>query len=280
MPSPFFIKRLSYSSARVSQAQMLFNNWLAANTTTPDSTRQTLILDVYMDMVATSNVYTQLDGLWFMGAHSTDSTKINVANPTATKATHVNSPTVVVDRHVVGNGTTQYIDTNLNASQCVYFLQNGATIGTYQRNNSDSNSSIGIYDVTTDSVSGIFPRNGGVDYFYLNDDSDFSTYTRSAAAVSSERWKVVQRTGSANTSRLRYQSDGSNFIQVGNQVGSLSSKPTINRNFYVLARNLGGVADSFTNHQVAVAFVGGGSLDLQSFHDIVQDYLVSIGANV
>lgn len=74
----------------------------------------------------------EFDRLWIHGLANSVAARVSFVNPTSTLITAVNSPTFTAGIGYSGNGTTQSLDTNYNAStSAVKFTTNNGSYGNY-----------------------------------------------------------------------------------------------------------------------------------------------------
>lgn len=120
----------SYDSALTA----VMARWTALGYTHPSSTVLTSLNTLITDLKA-AGVYTGFDGLWVpmlndAGLVSTTGA-INYISPSANQWTFPVAPSYTTSG-VKGNGTDQYVDTNLNPSTATNFTLNNASFGYYQ----------------------------------------------------------------------------------------------------------------------------------------------------
>jgi hypothetical protein len=176
---------------------------------------------------------------------------------------------------VTGNGTSAYMDTNLNTSTNLTLISSHLCI--YVRNNILQNA----YDFANSTNSGLttdptflitrYNLGGGQSFFGISDASYATTFIPNSS--SSGFWL-----GSTNGSRAQKFYKNNSLIATG--TGGITS--FANNNLYLGAANGGGSAVFFSKKQFAFASIGDGLTDTQAsnFYTAVQAFQTTLSRNV
>jgi len=165
---------------------------------------------------------------------------------------------------VTPNGTSGYMDTNLNED--TNLTLHNAHLSSYQRNNITSGCSIGINGTTT---SQIFPLVGGT-------QSSLRIQTGGTAGFSnsdSRGFFIANRRTSTETR---------NFIRNTLFQQTVTSTAKNNYNFFIAARNSSGTAANFAVYEIAFTSIGDGLTDTEAsdFYTAVQAFQTTLSRQV
>jgi hypothetical protein len=244
---------------------------------TPDSTRQTAINQVYLDLKAAS-IYSQMDEFWFYAAHDQQAGLLGWKG--YKDATAVNAPTFTVDRGFAGNGTTSYLNSNfVPSTHGVQYTLNDASYGVYSRTSGQENKEqIGANGASGSSVAG-FARmrvrnTNNIGQFWINATDSVNPLNRSNTFD-----------GSGLFSLDRTASDAISLWRNGAELTTYALQPSQDLStvaFYIGAANNNGSLAGPSTRQLAFAFFAG-AMSAQKYADlytIVTDYLTVLGAAV
>lgn len=119
-------------SAFDSDYQAILDQASTLGYTAPSASQQTLQNTLVTDL-KTAGVWDKLDALYvFATDGDSDYATLNFVAPSSFQATKVNSPTFTANEGFTGNGSSAYLDTNLNAStDTTNYTQNDASFGGY-----------------------------------------------------------------------------------------------------------------------------------------------------
>lgn len=223
----------SYSA----EAEALF----AAMSVAPDTTRKGII-DTLITTLKTGSVWTQLDALYVFAAHDEQAARLNWIAPGTNTATTVNSPTFSVDGYFQGNGTTSYLDLNINASGLTNFTRDDNCYGAYVVGGTEAVSVGGNSQFT------INPRNTSNKIVIR--DSSTSAVTQTGTTADGSGLTIATRTNSSNFDVYQRGT----FVQT---MGSASQAIT-SQEMFSGATNTAGVAGSHGDWQIQAKVIGGG----------------------
>jgi hypothetical protein len=239
----------------------------------PDTARKELINDTIVAL-KNAGIWSKLDVLTVAAADSWASGSLNWIDPEGTTATLVNSIPFTQDRGVgPGDGSTQYVDTNINARLLQNYNTNDAVAFIYSRTNNTSDDEIDLGNMGDDgdgwSVIEISLHYSG------NFDGAINTPTYSDVSSSGTLGSgAVRRDGSNSTAQFR---NGSSV-----NTDNTSSRQPVSWSVYVGASNGGSWVDAPATKQYAYWGFGASlsNQELADLHDIMEGYLDDIGASV
>lgn len=239
--------------------------YVAAMTVKPDNTRKALI-DTYIGALKAAGIWTLLDCLYLLAAHTTQAAVINVKTPGTFNGATVNSPTFTADRGYVGNGTSSRVRTNFTPStQGVNYTQNSASAWAWTRTASDV-SGVSVIGNVSANVVKIIPRNGSdVASFTIN---NATAGTVAGSTDASGMWGV-SRAASGTAKGWR------NGVQFGTDFTNNSSGLPAQEQW------MGGAATTgFSTNQMAFAAWGAAldSTQAAAFYSATLAYMQGVGA--
>lgn len=230
--------------------------------TDPGSTRKTAI-NTFIVALKTAGVWTKLDGLYILAAHSSQAAQRNwIADQY--NLTENNSPTFTTDRGYTGNGTNMYLDTGFNPSTASspQFTRNSAHAGVWSRTESLANYDMG----ETVAGLGVNPRSSTANTMrgYVNDTAAAYNYGSNTTSVGHF---IISRSSSSSTVGYINSTATSTVTSTSTALGS----GTI-----TILRNLTG----YSSRQIAAAHFGAhlSGADASAFYSALNTYLVTVGA--
>lgn len=219
-----------------------------------------------------SNIINQLDRLWILAAFDTNLLVTSLINPSSTKATLVNSPTIISMLGLQGNGSSSYLNSNFTPStQAVKSTQNSTCFGTYITANYSSQASMveyGGYDGTRAIATYNYWTGGNV-FINANDNGSGTGIVSSFDARGITHY---ERTSS--TARNVYKNGKLLFSDTQTSTGL----PT--RVMYIGAWDNLGTASNFSNRVIGAAYHGSSSVNQSVLFDIISQHMQAIGASV
>lgn len=265
------INPYAFGAAYDADAQAFFT---AAGIT--DNTQKTAVNQLVVDL-KTYGIWTKMKAIYpFVGGTSTTH-KYNLKDPQDTDGAFrlvfsggwTHSSTGADPGGVNGYADTKFNQMNSwtstsNASAGIYLRENVAStavdIGASSNAGNGDNSTI------------IYSRYTG-DNFY---GSANGTGVSGAANTNSQGFFAVSRT---NTTQHSIYKRGSSTI---NQTSSVNIGTNINKTIYIGAANNNGVADYFSNREIAFAFFGDGltQSEVGDYYTAVQAFQTTLGRNV
>lgn len=236
-----------------------------AMTTAPDSTRKGL-LNTLIAGLKTDGVWTKLDALYIMAAHDAQAARVNAKAPSSV-ASAVNSPSFTTDLGYISDGTSSYLDTNINpATAGGNYSQNSATIGVWSLTNvtdtldfdignSSTNCRLNCRSALATTFRGQLNNSGGVNF------------GDSTSVPNSQGMFTITRTSSSNITGYR------NAIDLGSS--TVTSASVTSANMFLL-----NVGTDYSNRRLAAAFFGGAltGTDVSNLHSRLSTYLTAVGA--
>lgn len=218
-------------------------------------------------------VVSKLIGFWVPATQDQTTAKLNLISSSFTLIEQ-GTPTWTADQGYTGNGSSMYLDTQCGAVGS--YTQNSASYGAYLRTNStgDNSVAIGAYDSTIAlTLADILTRQlAGTALSRINDAGGGSTsYTNATRAG----MYVNTRTGASAEVFYKNGTSQATGTATSQSVATLPS-------FFILARNDGGTASSFSLDQVSSAFIGGAltATDALNLSNRINAFLTTLGTNV
>lgn len=225
-------------------------------------------VDLFIKTLKADGNWDKLDRLWIHGAEFQQHATVSVKNPLTAHISEINSPTWTANEGYTGDGSSKYLDTNFNPlTQSENFEQNNASFGVFCRTNSDAVTvEMGAGDSAT-KYADVVLRNSNQIYSNLNDNT-----ITTASNTSSVGFFVIERTNSTTVK----------VFKNGSEINSSSSASTgiPNFNFFILARNDDNSPAYLSTKQIALSFVGSGTIDQLSLFSAIQSLSTSLGFNV
>lgn len=179
----------------------------------------------------------------------------NAKDPATFKPTESGTVTHT-STHMVGNGSTGYVNTNYNPT-----TDDGDVFGSiavWVRNNVDATACVIGAVSATNRYLQIYPRFGNTFYGQFNTNNSIA-----------ETQTVSTSVGLSMTTRL---TSTNGYIQRNStRVGSNTSSALVNNNLYVLAQNVNGTAGNFTTYQVCFYMIADKALTTTQADDFYTD---------
>lgn len=244
-----------------------------ARTSGLDATHTNAYITLINGLVA-DGTWALLDALWVPATQDSTTALLNLLSASFA-LTLVNSPTFTANQGFAGNGTSSYMNTNfVPSTNGVQYTLNSASYGVYDRTSRlvDSGEQM---SVISDSLANISKMSVWIDTdnrdMRINESIATST-TASATGGASAGFYAAVRTGATAAAIFK------NGSSIATGTGAATAKPTVS--FFIDARNNEGVAGNFSSDQIAIAFVGSGSINQSSFYTRLQAYMTTLGTQV
>lgn len=204
---------------------------------TPVAARQ-IVINNTIRRLKVAGIWAKLDCLWMMAAHGVASAKLNWIQD-AYNITAANNPTFTTDVGFSGNGSSSHLKTGFQPyTHGVKYTQNNASFGFSKSSNTGSGVLLGSHD-TAPAVTAIALSNT---IAWINNDT---SVTLSSANIIGNL--IVTR---LNTAIALYQNGSPSDSDTSASV----TLPDLE--VMILARNLDGAANGFSNETVDFVFFG------------------------
>lgn len=242
--------------------------------TEPDIARKTVINDFIVGIksdLSISNLSDAFDAIWFPAAATQQAARLNWVEDDH-NLTEVNSPTWTADQGYTGNGTTQYLTTDyILSTDSVNYTQNDSSFGVYIRTNTSSNNrEIGVATAVPAFFSQIVTRNASDEFVsFHNSDADSIRDTETDSRGLSTSVRTTATDVELFKNGVSFATDAAN-----------ASTAIPAYEFYLLARNLAGVADNFSAKEIGFAFVGDSTINQANLYTRVQQLFTDLGTQV
>lgn len=253
--------------------------WLAQLTTSFGSNPSAAFitaLDTMVRGMRTDGDLTKLDRLWVFAQEVQDYSRVSIVNPSATQITEVNTPGWTANQGYTGNGTNEYLNSNYNlSSSSSNYTQNSASFGVYSRSNTaTATTELGCFN-------GGVPTYNGVSCKF----SDNSCYGSVNNSTSADLTKTSITRGDGLICAIRTASNASTLYQNGAELSGVTNKTTVsaallNLNLLIAANNNNGTPINFSTKQLAMAFIGSGTISQANFYSRFQTFATTRGFNV
>jgi|SRR3990172_2015167 len=238
--------------------------------TTPLSASRLRIVDTLVRALKYSGNWTLIDRLWLFASETQQGAQISLVNPSSTAITEVNAPAWVANQGYTSNGTTSYLNSNINiATGTVQYTQNNACIGLYSRSNvAEDLYDMGVFDGGTTRRAQIISRS--------------LTDTMNAALNSNTNSTMANTSSSGLMISARTASDLTTFYRNAVSLGTINaaSASISSYNLFVLCLNATGSATGYSTKQISMSLIGAGSINQLSLYNSIQAYMLSIGSAV
>jgi hypothetical protein len=242
---------------------------IAAMSSPPDSTRQTLINTTILSLKS-AGIWALLDECWFMAAHDSQAARLGWKRYKDLSA--VNGPTFATDRGYTGDGASSYLNTGfVPSTDGVKYAQDSASLGVYSRTDAQGTTTdIGARHTSNTRQARLQIRNSSnLITPLVNEDLNFTLANTSSAGLFAAR-----RSGASASAVFR------NGVSLGTGSATSVARPAFALS--VGALNTAGTLSGYSTRQLAFAFVGA-SLSDQQMTDLfttVEAYMDAIGAGV
>jgi len=208
--------------------------------------------------------FAEFDRLWIHGLSNSVAARTSLANPTSTMITAVNSPTFTASQGFTGNGSTSYLNHNVNENALTKYTQNSNSIFVYSRSNiSEAKNEYGVYDGS--NITANIINSSSIAYTANNmniANVAFGSNTNSLGLFFSKR---------VATALTSFKNGVSLFTN------TIASTPLCALQMYSLARNQSGAPNSNSTKQHAAIGYGSGSINQATFYTALQALGTSIG---
>jgi hypothetical protein len=215
-------------------------------------------INTFVNASVASGNWAQYD--YFFGFFLDDATNALTDWKTGLTATAVNAPTHTANQGYLANGTTQYVNTNINPStDSTNFVLDDAHIGCYVYDNLDTGANKMLFGsaVGGSSVYTQFYQNTNINLRF-NNTNPTTQYFSDSYFVDNSRYNAVR----GGASDVDFYKNGTKLVD-----GTVSSTSIPNTNLFTLAQSNNGTAAGFINASVSYLFTGGGfdltELDLE-----------------
>lgn len=240
-----------------------------ARTTGLSGTEQSAYDAMICGMV-TDATWSLFDALYVFATNTTTTANLNLVS-TSFGLTLNGSVTFAADRGYTGDGTTGYFTTGfIPSTSGVNYQLNAASIGGCALNSrTTSNNSSFLGTSTTNANNYLVPLASSAAAYHVNGSN--ATFPSTANTNAQGSW-ILSRTALTNGALYL---NGSSFASYTSISGSLS-----NFEFYALAQNSNGTANSFSSDQIAYVFMAA-ALDATQASNIrsrLNTFLTSVGA--
>ena len=248
--------------------------FIDAMTTAPDSARETIINQFFLDIkglgdFGTDNIFAQMDIAYLLAAHDEQAALLDIKR--GFDATTSNSPEFEIDRGFTGTGGRHIDTTFVPSTDGVNYTQDDATFGAYSRTEKNvSHVSIGAGNDPSLRLARVFPRTVAEEAnFSINQGGSESDPQSTALGLI-----IIERTASTTT---RVYKDG-----IETDVSADGSTGTPEFSFFILANNQGGSRIFEFVGQIAFACAGSSlnATEHLNFFDATETYMDAIGAGV
>jgi hypothetical protein len=236
----------TFPSATVdADAQAFFNRVTAAGgtlTTTEKNATNQLVLDL-----KSAGIWTGLKAVYPMVGASAAACAQNLKSSSFTGT--FSSGWTFASTGVTGNGTSAYMETNLNVNTELGL--NSAHISTYNRTNSDgAYCEIGASAISTDEIN-IFSKLSNIFYPRINNQNLGTASTSSLGLHISNR---------ISSTEIRASKNGAVSVISNN------SNTKVNRTLWIGGYNFAGINIYFSNRQICFNSIGDGLTDTQQLN--------------
>jgi len=234
----------------------------AAMSPAPSGARK-LVIDTYVRALTSSSIWTELDRLFVLAAHSQQAALIDWIHPTGTGAQAVNSPTFTTDRGFAGNAVDSYVRTNFTPSVGgVKYTQDNASIAVWSL--TDTLHALSDIGTVIAPLSFVRSRNlGGNAAYRVNDGS-----TQTIAVADSSGFYHSQRTTA--TERALFK-NGAPIAAT-----SVASTGVPSSELWICGAN----ATEFSPRQIALSACGSSLAGKElTFYSATLAYMQAVGAS-
>lgn len=242
--------------------------WLAVLPSRPSSLVINAVNTFIIQSKASGN-WQLLDRFWIFGQDIQANTVYSIVNPTSTACVEVNSPTWASLQGYTFNGSNMYLRTNyISSTHGVNYSLNNASQGLYCTVNTAGTFGwdIGVMDGTNASVLSL--RDGSNQAYGKVNNTSANLITVAGITDSRGFWSY-NRTTAASLTMYR------NGASIGTDTDVSTALCT--KEFYIGAFNNNGVAGSYSNKKLAIAYMGAGTISSASFYTEIQTLATSIG---
>lgn len=261
-----FNPTVTNSGSYSTEAQAYFT----AFTTDPGTTRKNLLATL-IDGLVSDGVWSDIDALYLLASHDSQSALLNVKNPAQT-ATTVNSPTFTTDLGYNGNGSTSYVLAAQNISGGAYgFAQNDAHVHAYCNNQAGSVGAAvhtGLEGFSNRISVAASSTGGAAQNARVNTAGDVNVGNSSGTR---KGWRCGTRTAASGGTAHDSQLNGA----AGGNAATASST------FSTDEQTVGRVNTTYTSDRFAAFGSGTGLTQTQmtALHSRLHTYFTAIGAN-
>jgi len=242
--------------------------------TTPVSSSQQKRIDDTVKNLKTrlsiSELSEMFDVLYFAAGETEESSKRNIVK-NAHHLTSTAMPTFTAFKGFKGNKSSQYLDTNYNASISGLYTQNDASMGGYVAQ-ADSNTSVfGTYWGVEDGTRYVRFLPSKSDFIFWQINSSISVNIASSKSSPDRAFYVQNRLASPESKMYKNGQLYDTYTAASNGIP--------NGNIYLLARNNIGVGPSlFSDARISCWFAGKGLTagQIAIINDEIEKYMVSV----
>lgn len=210
----------------------------------------------------------KIERLWIHATEQQQHARVSLINPTSTAATEVNSPTWTQNRGYTGDGATTYLNLNFTPSSAVLYQQNSASLGVYSLSDvANTGTDMGCFQTQR---AYIFTRrtNGTADWSISGLNSNLDNSGVKITVTDSRGFFAISRASASNFETFK------NGLQLASSAVTSNGRPGIS--MYLLCQNAGSPT-GFSNRQIALSFVGNGTISQANFYSSIQAFAQGIG---
>ena len=227
------------------------------------STGRRALVDALVTGLKADGVWTKLDRLYLFAAENTQSALVDIVS--GALATNVNSVSFTADEGYTGNGSTSYIDTNLNplSPGGGNYSQDACSMGAWVNTNTGGNG----YVMGGDGRTYLDVDDGNITYFGIQNSAAGSFAFSTSDSVGLGLYAVNRSGVSASQAYI-------NGAQVQTDAGTSQVSGTWTWHFCVWRH-----WDGWSNRQISGGFIGGNlsSTEHDNLYDRLQTYMTAVG---
>lgn len=245
--------------------------WLSVLPSLPSS----LVINAVNTFIKSSKAsgnWQLLDRFWLFGQDVQANVVYSVVNPTSTACVEVNSPTWAAYGGFTFNGSNMYLRTNYTPStNAVNYTLNNAAHGLYCTVNTGGafGWDMGVMDGVDASVISL---RDGANNFYAKMNNASANLITIGSITDSRGFYTYNRT--ASNALTAYK----NGAIIGTDTDVSTALCT--KEYYIGAFNNNGVAGSYSNKKIAIAFTSSASISNTSFYTEIQALATALTFNV
>lgn len=219
-----------------------------------------------------NEIWAKLDRFWIFACEEKHHARVSSVNPESTRITEINAPTWTVDQGYTGDGVSSYLVSNYNMlNSSIQYTQNSGSMGIYVRNNLAINAGdMGVCSNGSTGAGAFLNIRTGSNTFNYNLNS--ADGVPGATNTDSRGFYVSVRTGSSAQAGFK---NGA-FVHSN----SNASTTIANLDCYIMAMNQNSVPQGFTQRQIALSFIGSGTIDQTALYTTIQNFATTRGFNV
>lgn len=244
--------------------------WLSQLTVKPSAAYIKAVNTLIKTLIADGN-WVLLDRIWVFATEQQQHARISLVNPSSTAIMEINSPSWTALQGYIGDASTKALNTNYIASvDGVNYTLNSSSHGFYCRtNNNTAGVDMGVQDGSGNSSYIIAKFSDNNFYGKINNAS--SNFCSVANSDARGLYAVVR---TASNSIAGYK-NGSSIVT---DTDASTARPSVA--FFLLGNNLNGGLNFPSNRQIAMSFIGSGSINQLKLYNAFQTFATTIGFNI